>query len=243
MKAMILAAGLGTRLGEITSSLPKVLVDINGRTLLEIILTRLRNYDFDDIIINVHHHAGLIEEQCALLGAKLGVRITISDERDELLETGGGLYKARHFFDDKPFLLYNGDILTDLNLGKLYDFHLRKGAAATVATREREGSRFYLVDKTGQIRGWTNRQSGIDIVTIEEPMELDELASMAITVIDPKVFKYMDEGKYSMTSILLELAGNDKVMSFRYNGGYWIDIGSPEMLAKARSIPDLNSSD
>lgn len=142
MKAMILAAGLGTRLGEITSTRPKVLVDINGRSLLELILTRLRDHGFDDIIINVHHHADLIEEQSALLAKKLGVGVTISDERDGLLDTGGGLYKARHFFDDKPFLLYNGDILTDLNLAKLYDFHLRKGAAATVATREREGAGF-----------------------------------------------------------------------------------------------------
>jgi NDP-sugar pyrophosphorylase family protein len=238
MKAMILAAGLGTRLGELTSKLPKVLVDINGRSLLEIILSRLRYHGFDDIIINVHHHADLVEEQCSVLGAKLGVGITISDERDGLLDTGGGLFKARHFFDDKPFLLYNGDILTDLNLGTLYDFHLRKGAAATVATRDREGSRLYLIDKSAQIRGWTNRQSGIDIVTIDEPMELREIASMAITVLDPRVFDYMDEGVYSMTSILIELAGREKVMSFSYDGGYWIDIGSPSMLAKARSMID-----
>lgn len=241
MKAMILAAGFGTRLGEITSAIPKVLVDINGKTLLEILLGKLRDEGFNEIIINVHHHAEMIEEQSTLLAQKLGIRVEISDERDELLETGGGLYNARHFFDNEPFLLYNGDILTDLNLRKLYDFHVRKGAAATVATRKREGSRFFLVDSKGQVRGWTNRQSGIDIVTIDEPMELSEIASMAITVIDPKVFKYMDKGKYTMTSILIELSGKDKVMSFRYDAGYWIDIGSPEMLDKARSLPEFNT--
>ncbi len=236
MKAMILAAGLGTRLGDITSGIPKVLVDINGKTLLEIILTKLSDNGFDEIIINVHHHADMVEEQSLLLAGKLGIKVVISDEREGLLDTGGGLYHARHFFDDKPFLLYNGDILTDLNPGKLYDFHIRKGAAATVATRERDGNRFFLVDHSGRVRGWTNRQSGLDIVTIDEPMELSEIASMAITVLDPKVFKYMDDGKYSMTSILLDMAGHDKVLSFRYDSGYWLDIGSPEMLEKARKL-------
>lgn len=236
MKAMILAAGMGTRLGEITSRIPKILVDINGKTLLELILQKLKNEGFDEIIINVHHFADMIEEKADILAKEIGVSVVFSDERDQLLDTGGGLYKARAFFDNKPFLLYNGDILTDLNLSKLFDYHIRKGAAATIATRQREGNRFFLIDKDMMVRGWTNRQSGMDIVTIDEPTELSEIASMAITVFDPKVFELMGEGKYTMTSIILELTKQNPVITFRYDSGYWLDIGSPDQLSKARQI-------
>jgi MurNAc alpha-1-phosphate uridylyltransferase len=236
MKAMILAAGFGKRLGEITSKIPKILVDINGKTLLQLLLEKFRREGFDNIIINVHHFADMVEEQAEKLASQLRISVTISDERDELLDTGGGVYKARHFLGDEPFLLYNGDILTDINLKKLFDFHIRKQAAATIATRQRPGNRVFLVDKDGRIRGWTNRESGMDIVTIEQPMELNEIASMAISVFDPKVFELMNEGKYSMTPIILELARQDPVITFRHDTGYWIDIGSPEKLNEAREL-------
>jgi NDP-sugar pyrophosphorylase family protein len=234
MKAMILAAGYGTRLGRISKEKPKVLLDINGMSVLERILLKLVNHGFNDVIINVHHLAGMIMDEVDELREKLKMNIALSDERDELLETGGGLYRARDFFDEKPFLVYNGDILTDLNLAKLYQYHLRKNALATIAVRKREGNRAFLVDDDGIIRGWTNRQSYIDMVSIDKPTRLHEIPSMAISVYDPGIFDFMDEGKYTMTSIILKASATGRVVSFKHDGGYWIDIGTPEQLEKAR---------
>ncbi|MDT8402254.1 MAG: nucleotidyltransferase family protein [Bacteroidales bacterium] len=236
MKAMILAAGLGTRLGEISKDTPKVLLDINGITVLERILLKLESHGFNDIIINVHHHAGRIIEAVKEFQEKFNVNISISDESGELLETGGGLYRVRDFFEDKPFLVYNGDILTDLNLEKMYEYHVSKGAIATIAVRNREGNRAFLVDDEGVIRGWTNRENHIDIITIEKPMNLHELPSMAIAVYDPEIFDYMEKGKYTMTSIILKATATGRVIAFRYDRGYWVDIGTPEQLEKARHL-------
>ena len=236
MKAMILAAGMATRLGDIGKDTPKVLLDINGISVLERILMKLSESGFNDIIINVHHLAEKIIEAANNFQDRLNVKITISDETDELLETGGGLYKAKDFFDDRPFLVYNGDILTDLDLGKMYAYHTRKGALATMAVRNREGTRAFLVDDNGVIRGWTNRKSGVDIITIEQPMNLTEIPSMAISVYDPGIFDYMEEGKYTMTSIIMKATASERVIAFRYDRGFWIDIGTPEQLEKAREM-------
>jgi len=236
MKAMILAAGMGTRLGNIGMDTPKVLLDINGITVLERILMKLSEHGFNDIIINVHYLAERIIDAVNEFQNKLGVKITVSDETDELLETGGGLYRAKDFFDNGPFLVYNGDILTDLDLAKMYDYHTRKGALATIAVRNREGARAFLVDDRGIIRGWTNRKSGVDIITIEQPMNLTEIPSMAISVYDPGIFEYMEQGKYTMTSIVLKATATGRVIAFRYDRGYWVDIGTPEQLEKARNL-------
>ncbi|MGM0666021.1 MAG: nucleotidyltransferase family protein [Bacteroidota bacterium] len=236
MKAMILAAGYGTRLGTISKEKPKVLLELNGMSVLEKILLKLGSHGFNDVIINVHHLAVMIMDEVDGLREKLNMKITISDERDELLDTGGGLYRARDFFDEKPFLVYNGDILTDLNLATMYQYHLRKNALATIAVRKREGNRAFLVDDDGIIRGWTNRQNHIDMVTIDKPTRLYEIPSMAISVYDPGIFDYMDEGKYTMTSIILKASVTGKVVSFKHDRGYWIDIGTPEQLEKARLL-------
>jgi len=233
---MIMAAGLGTRLGEIGKDTPKVLLDINGITVLERILLKLDSHGFNDIIINVHHLAGKIMEAAKELQEKLNVKISISDETGELLETGGGIYRVRDFFAEKPFLVYNGDILTDLNLEKMYEYHKRKGAIATIALRNRKGNRAFLVDDEGVIRGWTNRENNIDIITVEKPMNLHELPSMAISVYDPGIFDFMEKGKYTMTSIILKATTTGRVIAFRYDRGYWVDIGTPEQLENARQL-------
>ena len=163
MKAMIMSAGKGTRLGEITRSMPKVLVDINGKSLLQHAVEYCCSYGFDDIIVNVHYLADMVEEEIKRINAK-GFRISVSDERELLLENGGGLYKARHFFDKNPFLVYNADIVTDLDLSLLLDLHLEKKALATLAVRERPGSRFLLTDKDGVLRGWRNVSTGEEIL-------------------------------------------------------------------------------
>jgi NDP-sugar pyrophosphorylase family protein len=156
MKAMIFAAGLGKRLEKITENIPKALVDINGKTALHLAVEKCTDYGFNDIIINVHHFADMVEDEASRLN-KMGFRISVSDEREMLLETGGGLYKARGFFDKNPFLIYNVDIISDLDLSSLYSFHIKNNGLATLAVRNRPGNRFYLVNESGLIRGWTNK--------------------------------------------------------------------------------------
>lgn len=236
MKAMIMAAGYGKRLGEMSRETPKVLLDINGVTVLERILAKLAGHGFDDIIINVHHLADKVKDAVQELQDRLDIKISISDETGSLLETGGGLYKARDFFGNEPFLVYNGDILTDLDLKKMYDYHTRKEALATIAVRQREGSRAFLIDDSGIIRGWTNRDSGIDIITIDEPMHLSEIPSMAVAVYDPAIFEFMEEGVYTMTSIVLKATATGRVISFRYDRGYWVDVGTVKELERARQM-------
>ena len=234
MKAMIMAAGMGTRLGEISRETPKVLLDINGKSVLERIIENLTRHGFNDIIINVHHLSHKVIDALDNLDNSPDVKISISDETDELLETGGGLYRARDFFDNRPFLVYNGDILTDLDLGKMYNYHLKKQALATIAVRNRDGNRAFLVDDNGIIRGWTNRKSKVDIITIEKPMNLKEIPSMAIAVYDPEIFGFMEEGIYSMTSIVLKATVSERILAFSYDRGYWIDVGTREQLKTAR---------
>lgn len=239
MKAMILAAGKGTRLGKITETIPKALVEINGKSALRLAVEKCSSSGFTEIIVNVHHFAGLVEEEISHLN-KSGFNVTVSDESQELLETGGGLYKARGFFGEGPFLLYNMDIVTDLDINKLYQFHLRKKGLATLAVRKRPGNRFFLTDKDGILCGWINKATGEKILTVEEDTGLTEIAFSGIHIIEPEIFRYMEEGIYSMTAVYLQLASDHKINTFNHNDGYWFDIGTPESLAKIREFYSRN---
>jgi NDP-sugar pyrophosphorylase family protein len=237
MKAMIFAAGKGTRLGKITESIPKALVDINGRSALQIAVEKCSLFGFDDIIINVHHFADLVEDEVRKLN-RSGFRITVSDERELLLETGGGLYKARQFFDSDPFLIYNVDIISDLSLSALYNFHLENKGLATLAVRKRPGNRFFLIDSEGLIKGWRNNATGEQKLTGHSSAGLSEIAFSGIHIADPAIFKFMNEGIYTMTDLYLRLASKHNIYTFRDDEGYWGDIGTPESLGYARKLPE-----
>ncbi len=234
MKAMILSAGLGTRLGPMTSEKPKALVDINGKSVLRLAVEKCTSSGFDDIIINVHHFADLVEEEAARLN-RMGFHISVSDERKELLDTGGGLFKARDFFDYSPFLLYNADIVTDLDLAEFYRFHLVNKVLATLAVRKRRGNRFFLVNRDGVLRGWLNKATGETKMANPSGEQLEEISFTGLHIIDPEIFSYMSAGIYSMTSLYLELAGKHNINTFRYDDGYWFDVGTPENLKLVRS--------
>ena len=235
MKAMIFSAGLGKRLGKITECIPKALVDINGKTALQLAVEKCTSHGFDDIIINVHHFADLVEEETARL-IKLGYRITISEERVLLLDTGGGLFKAMEFFKKDPFLLYNVDTVTDLDLKALYRYHLRKKGMATLAVRNRPDNKLFLIDKKGLIHGWCNKVTGEQIITGRLNKDLSEIAFSGIHIVNPEIFNYMNEGIYSMTTLYLKLAAEHKIWTFIQNGGYWFDIGTPEDLKSVRQL-------
>jgi NDP-sugar pyrophosphorylase family protein len=235
MKAMILAAGKGTRLGKVTESIPKALVEINGKTALQYAVEKCSAHGFTDIIINVHHFADMVEEEVKKLN-KMGFRISVSDEREMLLETGGGLYKARDFFDKSPFLIYNVDIVSDFDLSALYQFHLAKKGLASLAVRKRPGKRFYLVNDSGRLCGWRNIETKEEILSVKTTEDLHEIAFSSMHILEPKIFNYMHEGIYTMTDLYLKLASDHNIYTFRDDSGYWGDIGTPESLEYIRKL-------
>lgn len=235
MKAMIMAAGKGTRLGKITESVPKVLVDINGKSLLQMAVETCTRYGFSDIIINVHYLADMVEEEIKRL-SRSGFRISVSDERDVLLENGGGLFKARDFFDRNPFLVYNADIVSDLNLSSLYRYHKKNKGLATLAVRNRLGNRYLLVNSEGVLKGWCNKATGEKIITGDVTEDLSEIGFSSIQVIDPEIFKYMKDGIYTVVSLYLQLAASHRIVTYRCDEGYWFNVGTPESLENVREF-------
>lgn len=235
MKAMIFAAGLGKRLGDITEKIPKALVDINGKTALQMAVEKCTKYAFNDIIINVHHFADMVEDEVKKLN-RMGFRVSVSNEREMLLENGGGLYKARNFFDKAPFLLYNVDIISDLDLSSLYRLHMEKHGLATLAVRHRPGKRFLLIDKSGQLQGWRNISTGEEILVADTFEGLSEIAFSSMHIVEPEIFSYMDEGIYSMIDLYLKLAKEHPIYTLKHDEGYWIDVGTPESLEYVRKL-------
>jgi NDP-sugar pyrophosphorylase family protein len=242
MKAMVLAAGLGTRLRPLTNDRPKALVEVGGRTLLEITLTRLRDFGVREVIINVHHFADMIE---AYLKAKnnFGLQIEISRE-DVLLDTGGGLKKAGHFFHDnsgredlgreEPFILHNVDVISNIDFAQMLKFHAEKNALATLAVQDRETSRYLLFDDSLQLCG---RQAGRDgKPELVRPAQTQQpLAFSGIHVISLRFLKMMTEqGAFSIIDSYLRVAlQGDKILAFRADNYYWRDLGRPEHVAQA----------
>ncbi len=234
MKAMIFAAGLGTRLGEMTRTRPKALADINGRTMLELTAEKLVRAGFDDLIVNIHHHPEQMLQEIERLRQQ-DYRITVSDESDGLLDTAGGLYRVRNFFGAEPFLAHNVDEVTDLDLAAMYRQHVESGALATLAVRHRPGNRQLLVDDAGRLRGWRNNATKEEIITVESNRKLEEVGFSGIQVLSPAIFELMQEGIYSLTSLYLMLAGKHLIMTCLHDYGYWFDCGTPQNLEKIRA--------
>jgi NDP-sugar pyrophosphorylase family protein len=243
MKAMILAAGLGTRLRPLTNDRPKALVDIAGRTPLELTLTRLREFGIHDVIVNAHYFADMIVEYLEA-HKNFGMNIEVSRE-DELLDTGGGLKKATHFFldstsADEPFILHNVDVISNIDLHRMVKFHTEHQALATLAVQDRKTSRYLLFDDASQLCG---RKSGKDdtIELVRPTQHLHPLGFSGIHVISPGFLSMMtDEGAFSIIATYLRLAASgEKILGFRADDSYWLDLGTPENVAQAAR--DLNA--
>jgi NDP-sugar pyrophosphorylase family protein len=242
MKAMVLAAGLGTRLRPLTNDRPKALVTIAGRTLLEITLERLRAFGVTEAIVNTHHHAEMIAGYLAA-HANFGMRIEISHEQ-KLLDTGGGLKQTAWFFlengDDAPFLLHNVDVISNIDLGALLRFHQQQNALATLAVQDRSTSRYLLFDEESLLCG---RRAGIDgEPEMARPASRTQaLAFSGIHAISPRVFpKLQEQGAFSIVSAYLRLAGErERIAGFRADEYRWRDLGRPEHLAQAEREFDI----
>lgn len=238
MKAMILAAGLGTRLRPLTENRPKALVEIAGRTLLEITLTRLRGFGIRDVIVNVHHFSGLIQDY--LENSKnFSMNVVISSEK-VLLDTGGGLKQAAYFFlehsggVEEPFLLHNVDVISTIDLRRMLEFHTEHQALATLAVQDRKTSRYLLFDERLELCG---RQIGQDSQPelVRSSERVQPLAFCGIHVISPRFLKMMnEEGAFSIITPYLRLAARgEKILGFRAEEYYWRDLGRPGNVAQA----------
>jgi NDP-sugar pyrophosphorylase family protein len=237
MKAMILAAGLGTRLRPITDNRPKALVEVGGRTLLEITVSRLRECGVREVIINVHHFADMVVDYLKA-NNNFGMRVEVSRE-EGLLDTGGGLKKAAHFFLDKPsridepFILHNVDVISTIDLQRMMQFHRERGALASLAVQERETSRYLLFDEELRLCG---RRAGRDgeADLVRPAAQVRALGFSGVHVISPRIFSRMTEdGAFSIIDCYLRLAAQEeKIIAFPADEYYWLDLGRPENVAR-----------
>ena len=243
MKAMIFAAGLGSRLKPLTDTMPKALVPVAGCPMLEHVILKLKASGFTEIVINIHHFGEQIIDFLKT-NNDFGLTIHISDERDRLLDTGGGIRKARLFFENsgEPFLVHNVDILSDMNLKELYDFHMQSGSVATLLASRRTTSRYLLFDTERKLRGWINKDTG---QVKPEGFHYDESlyresAFSGIHVFSSAVFRLMEaprwEGKFSIMDFYLATCGQTDYSGYLAEKLELIDIGKPETLARAEEF-------
>ena len=237
MKAMIFAAGLGSRLKPLTDTMPKALVPVAGCPMLEHVILKLKASGFTEIVINIHHFGEQIIDFLKT-NNDFGLTIHISDERDRLLDTGGGIRKARLFFENsgEPFLVHNVDILSDMNLKELYDFHMQSGSVATLLASRRTTSRYLLFDTERKLRGWINKDTG---QVKPEGFHYDESLYREYAF-SPAVFRLMEaprwEGKFSIMDFYLATCGQTDYSGYLAEKLELIDIGKPETLARAEEF-------
>jgi NDP-sugar pyrophosphorylase family protein len=223
-RAMILAAGTGTRLQPLTDEKPKALLKFQGKTMLEHVISQITGHGIKDIIVNVHHHADQIIT-FVKNNNYFGINISFSDEREQLMDTGGGILKAQWFLDGfGPFLVHNVDIFSDIDLKKYFKAHAAGRAIATLAVTDRKSSRNLLIDKENRLCGWENKRSGEKIISIRKT-GLRGLAFSGVHIIDPEIFTLIENKEpFSMTTAYLELAGTRKILTYEHSGDTWIDM-------------------
>lgn len=234
---MILAAGRGTRLQALTKNTPKALIKAGGMSLLERLITKMKVQGVQEIIINVHHFSDQIR---AFLEEKdyFNIPITISDESDKLLETGGGILKAAEYLGgEQPFIVHNVDILSDIDLREVFRQHTDGNALVTLAVKNRKTSRYLLFDNELRMQGWENQGTGEKIIPGDQEVHLTPMAFSGIHVISPKIFPLIEErGTFSIIDTYLSLCRQEIIKGYPHNKGLWIDAGKPEGLELANSL-------
>ncbi len=224
---MILAAGLGTRLRPLTDTTPKALLSFRGKTMLEHVVDHLVAHGITEVVINLHHHA---DQVIALLEANqyFGITFHISDETDQLMDTGGGVVRARKYLEGEgPFLVHNVDIYSNIDLAEIFRQHAKKDALATLAVSDRKTSRNLLIDDQGVLCGWRNNSTGEEIIARQKP-GLRPVAFSGIHVMRPGIFSYLDAHKpFSITRAYLELAARHRIRTFDHSGDIWTDMADP----------------
>lgn len=233
---MIFAAGLGTRFKPWTDHHPKALAIVNHQSLLERNIRYLQQYGIYEVVVNVHHFSNQIID-AVLLNEGWGSNIVISDESNEVLETGGGLMKARHLLEDKePFITLNADILTDLDIHQLLSFHQKNEALISFGVTNRKSSRNFLLDDEGRLCGWINNNTEETKISIAKN-NLHPMAYSCVAVFDQHIFDLIPQrGKFSLTETYLSLAAEHRIMCMDHTGDRFIDVGKPESVAIAEAM-------
>ncbi|MDD4971615.1 MAG: nucleotidyltransferase family protein [Paludibacter sp.] len=236
MKALIFAAGLGTRLKPLTDTLPKALIPIAGKPLLEHVILKLKAAGFNEIIVNVHHFPDQIIDFLKA-NNNFDIRIEVSDERDCLLDTGGGVRNTAWFFDDgKPFLVHNVDILSNLDLKALYSEHLASGSLATLVVSKRDTFRYLLFDDDKRLCGWINEKTGeTKPVVFQDITCFNKLAFSGIQMLSPKIFKLMNNlnPKFPIMDFYLSNLSNQMIKGFVQVDFRMMDVGKLDVLDEA----------
>jgi len=236
MKAMILAAGLGTRLRPLTDTMPKALISIKDKPLLEYVIEKLKVAGFEEIIINIHHFGQQIIDFVQSKNC-FGIRIEFSDERDNLLDTGGAIKKAAWFFDDgKPFLIHNVDILSNIDLCELCEYHKKHAYLASLVVSHRKTSRYLLFDENNLLKGWINTKTGErrSPFTDFDSTQYTPLAFSGIHVLHPDVFNYMNNfpEKFSIVDFYLSICNREKLYGYVPRNLQLIDVGKLDSLSQ-----------
>jgi NDP-sugar pyrophosphorylase family protein len=236
MKAIIFAAGLGTRFKPWTDEHPKALAMVNGKSLLQRNIEYLQQYGITEVVVNVHHFANQIKEAIKENDG-WGSNISISDETKEVLETGGGLMKAQYLLEgDEPFISLNVDILTNLDLGKLIAYHQQHRPLITMGVTNRKSSRVLLFDEGNRLCGWKNAQTGEEKISIPKP-NLIERAYSCVVVYEPKIFSLIQQqGKFSIIAAYLDLAAANSIIGFDHSGDKLVDVGKSESVVIAEAL-------
>lgn len=243
MKALVFAAGLGTRLRPLTDDRPKALVEVAGKPLLQHVVDSLKRQDVDEIVINVHHFADQIVDYVELRGG-FGIKVHISDESEQLLDTGGGILHARRWLEGiEPFIVHNADILTDIDIQAMYRSHVANGADVTLLVAPRVTSRYLLFGADQRLCGWINKSTG---QTMSEGLEYapgrySELAFGGVHVISPSIFPYLErfsrEPKFSITPFYVGSCSRLSIVGWLQPAGTrWLDVGKKESLAVAERM-------
>lgn len=232
---MIFAAGLGTRFKPWTDIHPKALAIVNGKSLLQRNIEYLQQFDITDVIVNVHHFADQVKNAINE-NYGWGSNVSISDETDELLDTGGGLLKAKDFLKDAPFLTINADVLTSLDVFQFEDFHQRSDALISLAVTNRATSRNLLFDSNYRLCGWRNNATNEEKIAINMH-PLQEMAYSCVAIFQPEVFAFIKQkGKFSLTETYLDLADGNMIMGYDHSGDDFIDVGKPQSVDQAEMI-------
>lgn len=235
MKAMIFSAGLGTRFKPWTDKHPKALAVVNGKSLLQRNIEYLQKYEIYDVIVNVHHFAGQVMEAIEK-NEGWGSNVIISDEKDALLETGGGLLKVKDLLRDDTFLTINVDILTDANLKYFLASHQQQNSLITLAVTNRKTSRYLLFNKYNRLCGWRNTSTGEEKIVLKAK-DLFEKAYSGLALFEPSVFDLIPfTGKFSLIDVYLSLAHDNKIAAFDHSESKLLDVGKPESVALAEEM-------
>lgn len=235
ISAMLFCAGLGTRFKPWTDRHPKALAEVNGKTLLQRNIEYLQRYGITDVVVNVHHFPDQIIEAIEKNDG-WGSTITISDETGELLDTGGGLLKAKHLLFRSSILTLNVDILTEINLKDFLTHHQQENSLVTVAVSDRDSSRCLLFNKYHRLIGWRNKKTDETRIVIEAK-DIFEKAYSGLALFQPQALDFITlRGKFSLIDAYLQLAADNKIAAYEHSGERWVDVGRPESLSIAEGM-------